>query len=117
AAEDEEDNARAGAADLARLAPTPADAVVGISASGRTPYVLGALAVARERGALTIGLACNAASPLVEATEIMIAPLVGPEVIAGSTRLKAGTAQKMVLNTLSTGVMILLGKTYGNLMV
>lgn len=117
AREDQEDSAEAGQADAARLEIEGADAVVGITASGRTPYVRGALAYARERGALTIGLACNAHTPLEQEVEIMIAPLVGPEVISGSTRLKAGTAQKMVLNMLSTGVMILLGKTFGNLMV
>jgi N-acetylmuramic acid 6-phosphate etherase len=117
AREDQEDSAEAGQADAAKLDIEAADAVVGITASGRTPYVRGALAYARERGALTIGLACNANTPLEREVEIMIAPLVGPEVISGSTRLKAGTAQKMVLNMLSTGAMILLGKTFGNLMV
>lgn len=112
-----EDSAEAGRADAERLGITGADALVGIAASGRTPYVLGAVAYARERGALTIGLACNRDTPLEKAVEIMIAPVVGPEVIGGSTRLKAGTAQKMALNMLSTGAMILLGKTYGNLMV
>ncbi len=115
--EDQEDSAVAGQADADRLEIEGADAVVGITASGRTPYVRGALAWARERGALTIGLACNAQAPLEQEVDIMIAPLVGPEVISGSTRLKAGTAQKMVLNMLSTGTMILLGKTFGNLMV
>jgi N-acetylmuramic acid 6-phosphate etherase len=117
AAEDQEDDAPAGARDLARLAVGSADAVVGITASGRTAYILGAVEAARRAGALTIGLTCNATSPLAERVEIAITPVVGPEVIAGSTRLKAGTAQKMVLNMLSTGVMVLLGKTYGNLMV
>src|SRR5713226_562604 len=115
--EDLEDSAEAGQADVAELDVSEADAVVGITASGRTPYARGALAYAKARGALTIGLACNAHTPLEQEVEIMIAPVVGPEVIAGSTRLKAGTAQKMVLNMLSTGTMILLGKTYGNLMV
>jgi N-acetylmuramic acid 6-phosphate etherase len=115
--EDLEDSAEAGQADAARLGVSEADAVVGITASGRTPYVRGAIAYAKERGALTIGLACNANTPLEREVEIMITPLVGPEVISGSTRLKAGTAQKMVLNMLSTGTMILLGKTFGNLMV
>jgi N-acetylmuramic acid 6-phosphate etherase len=115
--EDLEDSAQAGRADVAELDLSEADAVIGITASGRTPYVRGAIAYARERGALTIGLACNTNTPLEQAVEIMIAPIVGPEVIAGSTRLKAGTAQKMVLNMLSTGTMILLGKTFGNLMV
>src|SRR6185437_7782311 len=117
ALEDFEDSWEAGQADLAAVDVSGADVVVGITASGRTPYVRGAIAFARERGALTIGLACNANAPLEQEVEIMIAPLVGPEVISGSTRLKAGTAQKMVLNMLSTGTMILLGKTFGNLMV
>ena len=117
AVEELEDSAEAGRVDVDRLEVTAADAVVGITASGRTPYVLGAIREANERGAFTIGLACNDNSELVELVEIMIAPLVGPEVIAGSTRLKAGTAQKMVLNLLSTGTMIRLGKTFGNLMV
>jgi N-acetylmuramic acid 6-phosphate etherase len=115
--EDFEDSWEAGQADMAAINVSPMDAVVGITASGRTPYVRGAIAYATERGALTIGLACNANTPLEQEVEIMIAPLVGPEVISGSTRLKAGTAQKMVLNMLSTGTMILLGKTFGNLMV
>ncbi len=115
--EDLEDSAEAGRADLTRLAVTSLDAVVGITASGRTPYARGAVACAREQGALTIGIVCNANTPLEQEVDIIVAPLVGPEVIAGSTRLKAGTAQKMVLNMLSTGTMILLGKTFGNLMV
>jgi len=112
-----EDSTAMGRADAAHLSIAANDVLVGIAASGRTPYVLGAVAYAKEWGALTIGLACNAGTPLGQATDIMIAPVVGPEVIGGSTRLKAGTAQKMVLNMLSTGAMILLGKTYGNLMV
>jgi N-acetylmuramic acid 6-phosphate etherase len=116
-AEEAEDSTDAGRADMERLRVTERDAVVGIAASGRTPYVLGAVASARERGALTVGLTCNRKTPLEKLAEIVIAPVVGPEVISGSTRLKSGTAQKMVLNMLSTGVMILLGKTYGNLMV
>lgn len=117
AVEDLEDSAEAGSADAERLGVTETDTMVGIAASGRTPYVLGAIARAKEVGALTIGLACNRNTPLEKAVEIMIVPVVGPEVITGSTRLKAGTAQKMVLNMLSTGAMILLGKTFGNLMV
>ncbi|HEV2237340.1 MAG TPA: N-acetylmuramic acid 6-phosphate etherase [Ktedonobacterales bacterium] len=117
AADEVEDRAESGAADVARLGVTGRDALVGISASGRTPYVLGGLGAARQRGALTIGLACNAGGPLAALCDVVIAPCVGPEVVAGSTRLKAGTAQKMVLNMLSTGVMVALGKTYGNLMV
>ncbi|MBE3561617.1 MAG: N-acetylmuramic acid 6-phosphate etherase [Ktedonobacteraceae bacterium] len=117
AIEDMEDSFEAGQADAVALALSEKDSVVGLTASGRTPYVLGALAHARACGSLTVGLACNAGTPLEQAVDIMIAPQVGPEVISGSTRLKAGTAQKMVLNMLSTGSMILLGKTYGNLMV
>lgn len=117
AAEDVEDNANAGRDAAARLGIGVDDVLVGIAASGRTPYVLGAVGYARERGALTIGLTCNRATPLATSADLTIAPVVGPEVIAGSTRLKAGTAQKMVLNMLSTGAMILLGKTFGNLMV
>ena len=117
AVEDLEDSAEVGTADAERLGVTEMDTLVGIAASGRTPYVLGAIDRAKAVGALTIGLACNRNTPLEKAVEIMIAPVVGPEVITGSTRLKAGTAQKMVLNMLSTGAMILLGKTFGNLMV
>lgn len=117
AAEDFEDSAEAGRADVERLHVSEADALVGITASGRTPYVLGAVTCARERGTLIIGVVCNTDTPLHAVADIMIAPEVGPEVIAGSTRLKAGTAQKMVLNMLSTATMVLLGKTYGNLMV
>jgi N-acetylmuramic acid 6-phosphate etherase len=115
--ENAEDSEELGRAEIDDLMVKEADAVVGIAASGRTPFVLAAMEAAHARRALTIGLACNAGSPLAERVDIMIAPVVGPEVIAGSTRLKAGTAQKMVLNMLSTGTMILLGKTYGNLMV
>ncbi len=115
--EDLEDSEEAGRADLEVVGVTSRDAVVGITASGRTPYARGALACAREKGALTIGIVCNASTVLAQEVDILIAVVVGPEVIAGSTRLKAGTAQKMVLNMLSTGAMILLGKTFGNLMV
>lgn len=117
AQEDQEDSFEAGESDVAGLNLTADDVVVGIAASGRTPYALGAVACANSRGALTIGIACNRDTPLEALASIMIAPVVGPEVITGSTRLKAGTAQKMVLNMLSTGSMILLGKTFGNLMV
>ncbi|MFI1165918.1 N-acetylmuramic acid 6-phosphate etherase [Streptomyces sp. NPDC020801] len=103
------------ALDALRL--TAADTVVGISASGRTPYAIGAVEHARRLGALTIGLACNADSALAAAAEHGIEIVVGPELLTGSTRLKAGTAQKLVLNMLSTITMIRLGKTYGNLMV
>jgi N-acetylmuramic acid 6-phosphate etherase len=115
--EDLEDRWEAGQNDLVSLHISEADVVIGITASGRTPYVRGAIAYARGRSALTIGLTCNANAPLEKEVDIMITPVVGPEVITGSTRLKAGTAQKMVLNMLSTGTMILLGKTFGNLMV
>ncbi len=113
-AEDEYD---LGARQVAELHVTYNDSVVGVAASGGTPYVLGGIKEARKCGALTVSVACNRPSKLEEAVEIGIAPLVGPEVIAGSTRLKAGTAQKLVLNMISTGVMIKLGKTFGNLMV
>ena len=103
--------------DLRALGLTPDDTVVGVSASGRTPYAIGAVEHARTRGALTIGLACNAGSALAAAADHGIEVVVGPELLTGSTRLKAGTAQKLVLNMLSTITMIRLGKTYGNLMV
>ncbi len=93
------------------------DALVGIAASGRTPYVLGGVAYARDLGALTIGLSCTPNSELAQAVDIPITPVPGPEVVAGSTRMRAGTATKLVLNMLSTGVMIRLGYVYGNLMV
>jgi N-acetylmuramic acid 6-phosphate etherase len=112
-----EDDAPLGRQDIAALNVGADDVVLGIAASGRTPYVLGAIAEARVRGAFVAGLACTRPSALAEAVDLMIAPVVGPEVINGSTRLKAGTAQKLVLNTLSTTVMIRLGKTFGNLMV
>ena len=91
--------------------------LVGIAASGRTPYVLGAIAEARRLGAVTVGISCTPDSELARAVDIAITPLVGPEVMAGSTRLKAGTAQKLVLNMLTTGAFIRLGYVYGNLMV
>ena len=117
AVEGAEDDAETGAKQIAALNVTENDSVVGVAASGGTPYVLGGITEARRRGALTVSVACNRPSKLEDAVEIGIAPLVGPEVIAGSTRLKAGTAQKLVLNMLSTGAMIKLGKTFGNLMV
>ncbi|MGW5355030.1 N-acetylmuramic acid 6-phosphate etherase [Streptomyces sp. NPDC004031] len=112
-----EDSRELAAADLDALGLTAADTVVGVSASGRTPYALGAVEHARALGALTVGLACNAGSPLAAAAEHGIEVVVGPELLTGSTRLKSGTAQKLVLNMLSTITMIRLGKTYGNLMV
>ena len=111
-----EDDADLGRHDIAALDVGPRDVVLGIAASGRTPYVLGAVAEARARGAFVAGLACVEPSRLSEAVDLMIAPIVGPEVITGSTRMKAGTAQKLVLNALSTTVMVRLGKTYGNLL-
>ncbi|TDD49056.1 N-acetylmuramic acid 6-phosphate etherase [Nonomuraea terrae] len=112
-----EDDEEAGAAAVDAAGIGPLDTVVGIASSGRTPYVLAAVRRARERGALTVGLSCNPGTPLSAAAEHAIEVLVGPEVISGSTRLKAGTAQKLVLNMFSTIVMVRLGKTYGNLMV
>ena len=117
ATEATEDDVAAGAQAMAAENVGKVDVAVGITASGRTPFVLGAIEEANRRGAFTIGLACNRPSALEERVEVMIAPLVGPEAISGSTRMKAGTAQKMVLNMLSTATMIRLGKTYGNLMV
>ena len=117
AVEGAEDSREAGAADLARSGFGLDDVLVGIAASGSTPYVMGAMAAAREAGAATIGLSCNLPAALADLADIMITPVVGPEVLAGSTRMKAGTATKMVLNMLSTGAMVRLGKTYGNLMV
>ena len=117
AVEGAEDSAELAAADLEKLGLTADDTVVGVSASGRTPYAIGAVEHARAAGALTIGLSCNADSPLAAAAEHGIEIVTGPELLTGSTRLKAGTAQKMVLNMISTITMIRLGKTYGNLMV
>jgi N-acetylmuramic acid 6-phosphate etherase len=117
ATERAEDDADAGVQALVELAVGADDAVLGISASGRTPYVLAATRHALERGALTAGLVCNAGSALSASVEHAIEVLVGPEFVAGSTRLKAGTAQKLVLNMVSTLVMVRVGRTYGNLMV
>ncbi|MFI8070318.1 N-acetylmuramic acid 6-phosphate etherase [Streptomyces sp. NPDC086033] len=112
-----EDSAELARADLDTLAVRDVDTVVGVSASGRTPYAVGAVEHARAQGALTVGLSCNADSALAAAADHGIEVVVGPELLTGSTRLKAGTAQKLVLNMLSTITMIRLGKTYGNLMV
>ena len=117
ATEASEDDPESGRRDLASRGFSSQDALVGIAASGRTPYVLGAIAAARAMGALTIGISCTPGSELAGAAEIAITPLVGAEVIAGSTRMKAGTATKLVLNMISTAVMIKLGHVYGNLMV
>ena len=116
AQEGAEDRPEAGAADLAAAGISSSDVVVGIAASGTTPYVLGALAYAREAGARTAIIACTPI-PANLIVDVAILPIVGPEVITGSTRMKAGTATKLVLNTITTGAMIRLGKTYGNLMV
>jgi N-acetylmuramic acid 6-phosphate etherase len=112
-----EDDPANGQRDMIAADVGPDDTVVGLAASGRTPYVLGAVAEARRRGAYTAAVTCSHPSPLSAAVDTVIAPLVGPEVVAGSTRMKAGTAQKLVLNSLSTTVMVRLGKTYSNLMV
>lgn len=112
-----EDDERAGEREMDARAAGPKDVIVGIAASGTTPFVLAAVRRARARGATTIAVTCVADSPLASACDLAIVPLVGPEVIAGSTRLKAGTAQKLVLNMLSTLAMVQLGKVYGNLMV
>ncbi len=117
ATEASEDDPAMGARDLAARGFNASDVLVGIAASGRTPYVLGAIAEAQRLGAVTVGIACAPDSELARAAAISITPLVGPEVIAGSTRMKAGTAQKLVLNMLSTGAFIRMGYVYGNLMV
>jgi N-acetylmuramic acid 6-phosphate etherase len=112
-----EDDPEAGVRDLLASGFGPGDALVGIAASGRTPYVLGAIATARKMGALTAGISCTPDSELSRAVEFPMEPVPGPEILTGSTRLRAGTATKMVLNMISTGVMIRLGYVYGNLMV
>ena len=112
-----EDSAEQGQADLAAHAFTAHDVLVGIAASGGTPYVVGGLTYARSLGAPAIAVVCNPGSPLAAAADIAIEVVTGPEILTGSTRLKAGTAQKLVLNMLSTGAMVRLGKVYGNLMV
>lgn len=117
AIEGAEDSAKSGEEDLKNVKLTKLDTVVGIAASGNTPYVLGAIDYAKSIGASTVGLSCNENSMLSKAVEIPITPVVGPEVVTGSTRLKAGTAQKMVLNMLTTASMIGIGKVYNNLMV
>jgi N-acetylmuramic acid 6-phosphate etherase len=111
-----EDDADAGAAEVGALAPTADDVVVAISASGSTPYAIGALGAARERSALTAAIVCAPDSPLARIADHAVVLAVGPEVIAGSTRLKAGTAQKLALNAFSTALMVRRGRTYGNLM-
>jgi len=117
AVEGAEDNYNAGRHAIITRQVNRQDVVVGIAASGRTPFVIGALEAANEAGAATIAVTCNQPAPMLEIAHIPIAAVVGPEIIAGSTRLKAGSAQKMILNMLSTASMIRLGKVYGNLMV
>ena len=116
-AEGAEDDYSGGKIDLKDKNITSKDAIVGIAASGTTPYVIGALEYAKGIGAYTSGICCIKETPMSRFTDVMITPIVGPEAIAGSTRMKAGTAQKLVLNMISTGVMIKLGKVCGNLMV
>lgn len=103
--------------DLQAVNMTSNDVLVGIATSGRTPYVLGAIEYGKSLGCTTIGISCNAGCELEQLSDIAITAVVGPEVVSGSTRLKAGTATKLILNTLTTGAMVLVGKTYGNLMV
>jgi N-acetylmuramic acid 6-phosphate etherase len=117
AVENAEDNREQGAQDLKDIHFSRHDVLVGIAASGRTPYVLGALAYANELGATTVALTCNPGSAMTQVAAIALTPVVGPEVVTGSSRMKAGTAQKLVLNMLTTGSMIRSGKVYGNLMV
>jgi N-acetylmuramic acid 6-phosphate etherase len=117
ATEATEDDPESGVRDLLASGFGPGDALVGIAASGRTPYVLGAVAAARKMGGLTAGISCTLDSELSRAVEYPMEPKPGPEILTGSTRLRAGTATKMVLNMISTGVMIKLGYVYGNLMV
>ena len=116
AVEASEDNAEAGAGDLQQRGFTAGDVLVGIAASGRTPYTVGAIKYARSLGAFTVGLTCVPGSPITEAAALSIVPVVGPEVVTGSSRLKAGTAQKMVLNMISTATMVRLGYVSGNRM-
>ncbi|WP_354488569.1 N-acetylmuramic acid 6-phosphate etherase [Mesorhizobium robiniae] len=117
AAEGAEDDPKQGMRALQEIKLTADDVVVGIAASGRTPYVIGGLTYARQVGATTVALSCNPGSTIAGIADIAISPLVGPEVLAGSTRLKSGTAQKLVLNMLTTASMIRIGKSYQNLMV
>ena len=117
AVEGAEDDPALGEADLKRINFSASDLLVGIAASGRTPYVLGALAYAKSIGATTVAISCNADAPVLAAADVAICAEVGPEIVTGSTRMKAGTAQKMVLNMLSTAAMVRSGKVYQNLMV
>lgn len=117
AVEGAEDDMSLGERDLQALKLTPTDMVVGLAASGRTPYVIGALRYARQLGCPTAAISCNPDSPIAQEAQVAISPIVGPEALTGSTRMKSGTAQKLVLNMLSTGAMVKLGKVYQNLMV
>ncbi|MGA9355517.1 MAG: N-acetylmuramic acid 6-phosphate etherase [Terriglobales bacterium] len=117
ATEASEDSRLLGRREMAKKKPSRKDVVVGVAASGRTPFTIAAIEYARSRGAKTIAVVCNRDSPLEKATHVAIVAEVGPEVVAGSTRMKAGSAQKMILNTLTTGAMTRLGYVYGNLMV
>ena len=117
AVENAEDDAELGARDLKNIQFCANDVLVGIAASGRTPYVLGAMAHASAVGATVCSISCNPGSPLAQAADISMVAVVGPEIVTGSSRMKAGTAQKLILNMLSTGAMIRTGKVYGNLMV
>ncbi|MCF1162976.1 N-acetylmuramic acid 6-phosphate etherase [Yersinia pseudotuberculosis] len=117
AVEGAEDDIALGMRDLQDLQLTATDMVVGLAASGRTPYVIGALRYARELGCPTAAISCNPDSPIAQEAQVAISPVVGPEALTGSTRMKSGTAQKLVLNMLSTGAMVKLGKVYQNLMV
>lgn len=112
-----EDNPQLAIRDLRRIKLAPQDVLVGISASGRTPYTLGGMRYARKIGAATIALTCNPAAPIRAAADISIVPVVGPEIIAGSSRMKAGTAQKLVLNMISTATMVRLGRTFSGAMI
>ncbi len=117
AVEGAEDNPQLGVDDLKALDLQAHDVVVGLAASGRTPYVIGGLEYARRCGCCTVAVSCNPDSPVAQAADIAISPVVGPEALTGSTRLKSGTAQKLVLNMISTGAMVKFGKVYQNLMV
>ncbi|PTA95976.1 N-acetylmuramic acid 6-phosphate etherase [Kluyvera sp. Nf5] len=117
AVEGAEDNAQLGEDDLKALSLNAADLVVGLAASGRTPYVIGGLKYANAVGCTTVAISCNPDSPIAHEADIAISPVVGPEALTGSTRLKSGTAQKLVLNMISTGAMVKFGKVYQNLMV
>ncbi|WP_318460162.1 N-acetylmuramic acid 6-phosphate etherase [Photobacterium leiognathi] len=117
AVENAEDNREMGAQDLIDLNFTEKDVLVGIAASGRTPYVMGAMEYAKSQNAMVACISCNPQSPMAALADVAITPVVGAEVVTGSSRMKAGTAQKLVLNMLTTGAMIRVGKVYGNLMV